>query len=75
MKGGVGYGDLKKRLHDAYNERFAPLREKRRAMLADEAFVDGVLEQGAKRARAAARQVMSEARAACGIAVAGGTHA
>jgi tryptophanyl-tRNA synthetase len=75
VKGGVGYGDLKKRLHDAYNERFATLRNKRRALLADEAFVDGVLEEGAKRARAVARQVMSEARDACGLTVAKGTHA
>jgi tryptophanyl-tRNA synthetase len=74
VKGGVGYGDLKKRLHDAYNERFAPLRDKRRALLGDEAFVDGVLEEGAKRARAVARKVMSEARDACGLVVAPGTH-
>jgi tryptophanyl-tRNA synthetase len=74
VKGGVGYGDLKKRLHDAYNERFAPLRDKRRAVLANDALVEGVLEAGAQRAREVARQVMSEARDACGLTVAKGTH-
>jgi tryptophanyl-tRNA synthetase len=75
VKGGVGYGDLKKRLHDAYNERFAALRDKRRAILADDALVEGALESGAERARAVARQVMSEVREACGLSVSKGTHA
>ena len=65
---------LKKRLHEAYNERFGPLREKRRAILADEAFVEGVFEEGAARARSVAREVMADARDAAGIAVARGTH-
>jgi tryptophanyl-tRNA synthetase len=73
-KGGVGYGDLKKRLHQAYDERFAALRDKRRAIAADEAFVEGVLEESGKRARAVAREVMADAREAAGIVVARGTH-
>jgi tryptophanyl-tRNA synthetase len=73
-KGGVGYGDLKKRLHEAYNERFVPLGEKRRQVAADRAYVEGVLEEGAKRARAVAREVMAEAREATGIVVAPFTH-
>jgi tryptophanyl-tRNA synthetase len=74
VKGGVGYGDLKKRLHDAYNETFGPLREKRRAIAADEAFVEAVLVEGAKRARAVAGEVMTAARDACGIVTARDTH-
>jgi tryptophanyl-tRNA synthetase len=74
VRGGVGYGEVKKRLHDAYTAKFGALREKRRAIAADRAFVDGVLEEGAKRARAVARDVMEEARAACGVSVAGSTH-
>jgi tryptophanyl-tRNA synthetase len=74
VKGGVGYGDLKKRLHAAYNERFAPLREKRRALAADEAFVEGVLSEGAERARTVARAVMADAREASGIVTARATH-
>lgn len=74
VKGGVGYGDLKKRLHDAYNAKFGALREKRAKIAADTAFVDGVLAEGAKRARDVARAVMAEAREACGLSVAATTH-
>jgi len=74
VKGGVGYGELKKRLHEAYTGMFGPLREKRRALAADEAFVEGVLVEGAKRARAVAREVMAEARDACGIVTSRDTH-
>ncbi len=70
VKGGVGYGELKKRLHDAYSERFGPLRDKRRAIAADGAFVEGVLALGAERARTVAREVMADARDACGISTA-----
>jgi tryptophanyl-tRNA synthetase len=72
--GGVGYGELKQRLHKAYIERFAPFSEKRRSLAADDALVEGVLEDGARRAREIARQVMAEARDAAGIAVARATH-
>jgi len=75
VRGGVGYGELKKKLHDAYTARFGVLREKRRAIAADEAFVEGVLAEGAKRARAVAREVMAEARGACGLDVTASTHA
>jgi tryptophanyl-tRNA synthetase len=75
VKGGVGYGELKKRLHEAYNAKFAVLRDKRREVAADASFVEGVLDEGAKRARAIAREVMADARAACGITVAKSTHA
>lgn len=75
VRGGIGYGELKKRLHEAYSEAFGPLREKRRAIAADEAFIEGVLVEGAKRARAVAREVMADAREACGITTARETHA
>jgi tryptophanyl-tRNA synthetase len=74
VKGGVGYGDLKKRLFDAYTERFGPLSEKRQKMAADPAYVEGVLEEGAKRARRVAIEVMAEVRDAAGIVVARDTH-
>jgi tryptophanyl-tRNA synthetase len=74
VKGGVGYGDIKKRLADAYAARFQPLAEKRQTVLADESYVEGVLEEGAKRARAIAAELMAEVREAAGIVVAKGTH-
>jgi tryptophanyl-tRNA synthetase len=74
IKGGVGYGEIKKRICDAYIARFLPLAEKRKVVAADEAYVEGTLEEGAKRARAVATEVMAEARAAVGLVVARGTH-
>jgi tryptophanyl-tRNA synthetase len=74
VRGGVGYGDIKKRLCDAYVARFLPLAEKRKEIAANVSYVEGVLEEGAKRARAVAAEVMAEAREAAGIVVARGTH-
>ncbi|HMJ50445.1 MAG TPA: tryptophan--tRNA ligase [Polyangiaceae bacterium] len=74
VKGGVGYGDIKKRLCDAYIARFMPLAAKRQEIASNETYVEGVLEEGAKRARAVAMQVMAEARDATGIVVGRNTH-
>jgi tryptophanyl-tRNA synthetase len=74
VKGGIGYGELKKRLHKAYIERFGPLREKRQQLAADTGYVEGVLEEGARRARGVAREVMADAREATGLMVAAATH-
>jgi tryptophanyl-tRNA synthetase len=68
VRGGVGYGEIKKRIHAAYERRFAALRDKRAAIAKDESFVEGVLEEGGRRAREIAREVMDEVRAAAGIA-------
>ena len=75
VKGGVGYGEVKKRLHEAYTAKFGALRDKRAAIAKDDAMVEDVLSEGAARARAVAREVMAEARQACGLAVAKNTHA
>jgi tryptophanyl-tRNA synthetase len=67
LNGGVGYGDFKKRLLAAVTDYFAPFREKRAAMLADSAFVDRVLAEGAEKARAVARKTLSRVRDAVGL--------
>ena len=74
VKGGIGYGEMKKRLHAAYNRVFEPLRDRRREIAADEAYVEGVLETGAARAREVAREVMEDARRAAGLATGASTH-
>jgi tryptophanyl-tRNA synthetase len=74
VRGGVGYGDIKKRLSEAYLAGFMPLAEKRKKIASDEGYVEGVLEQGAKRARAVAKEVMAAAREAAGIVAGRGTH-
>ena len=66
-KGGVGYGDFKKRLFEAYWEYFAPMRARRAELVADEAYVEGVLAAGAVRAREEADQVLQRVRKAVGL--------
>jgi tryptophanyl-tRNA synthetase len=67
QRGGIGYGDFKKRLFAAVWEYFAPQRKRREEILADQAFVENVLLAGAGRARAVAGEVMARVRAAVGI--------
>jgi tryptophanyl-tRNA synthetase len=67
LKGGVGYGDLKKRLADAYWDFFAPMRARRAEILADPGHVDRVLADGAARARAEASKVLVRVRRAVGL--------
>ncbi len=66
--GGCGYGDFKKTLFAAVWEYFAPMREKRAAIVADPALVDDVLRDGAAKANAIAEGVMSRVRKAVGLA-------
>ena len=68
QKGGVGYGDLKKRLANAYWEFFAPMRERRLAISQDPGHVEKILAEGADRARAEASKVLQRVRRAVGLA-------
>ena len=67
LKGGTGYGDFKKQLFDKLWEYFAPMRKRREEILADESYVDKVLEKGATRANEIAEQVMKRVREAVGL--------
>ncbi len=66
-RGGVGYGDFKKRLAEAYWNFFAPMRERRAEIMADANFVDQVLAEGAVRAREEASKVLARVRRAVGL--------
>ena len=66
-RGGVGYGDFKKRLADAYWDHFAPMRARRAKIEADPGFVDQVLANGAMRAREEAGKVLKRVRRAVGL--------
>lgn len=66
--GGLGYGDLKKGLFEHYWNYFAPYRAKRSELAANLDFVEGVLKDGAQRARSVGGGVLQRARKACGIA-------
>lgn len=65
--GGQGYGHYKQQLFEAIRDHFAPMRERREELVQDAAYVDGVLESGAKRAREKAREVIDRVRSAVGM--------
>lgn len=66
-RGGIGYGDFKKRLLQAVTDYFAPFRERRAQIVADSGYVDKVLAQGAEKARAVARKTLARVRDAVGL--------
>ena len=67
LKGGIGYGDFKKRLFEAFWDYFQPMRQTRDELLEDLNYVDNVLKAGAEKAREAAKLTLKRARKACGI--------
>lgn len=69
--GGMGYGDVKKRLVSLLTDFFAEARERRAAMEKNLDFVEDVLADGARRANKIAAPVMEDVRKATGIVVAG----
>jgi tryptophanyl-tRNA synthetase len=65
--GGIGYGEVKKRLLALMLEHFREARERRKHLEGDEATVRKALELGAEKARASARPTLQAARAAVGL--------
>jgi tryptophanyl-tRNA synthetase len=65
--GGLGYGDLKKKLFEIYWEHFADARARRAELAANLDHVNQVLAGGAAKARALAQTVLKRARRACGL--------
>jgi tryptophanyl-tRNA synthetase len=65
--GETGYGDFKKRLFEKLWDRFAPMRQRRREIVSDASYVEGVLERGAKRASEIASLTMARVREAVGF--------
>ncbi|MCA9563563.1 MAG: tryptophan--tRNA ligase [Myxococcales bacterium] len=65
--GGFGYGHAKQALFEKIDAHMTPYREKYEQLIADRAQIDAILESGAKRARAVARETLARARHACGL--------
>ena len=65
-KGGVGYGDLKKKLADLVLQEFAGMRKRREELAADPEQLARWMAQGAEKARSSANQVLARVRAAVG---------
>lgn len=66
--GGVGYGDFKKRLAEAYWDFFADMRARRAELAADPGYIDAILAKGAEKARATANVTLDRVRKAVGLA-------
>ncbi|MCB9852271.1 MAG: tryptophan--tRNA ligase [Phycisphaerales bacterium] len=69
--GGMGYGDVKKRVAELFEELIGPFREKREQLVKDAAYVEDILSEGGRKVRAEAQKVMERVRSACGIVVSG----
>ena len=65
--GGLGYGTVKSRLAEVFDEFMAPARRRREELLANPQRVEDALRIGAAKARALAEPVMSDVRLACGL--------
>ena len=65
--GGMGYGEVKKRLADLVIEHFSEARQRRDALAADPAQIEQTLAKGGQRARETAESTMQQVREACGI--------
>ena len=66
-RGGVGYGQFKKDVFEAYWEYFRSAREKREWIVANPDYVQQVLTDGATRAREEAAKTMTRLRKAVGL--------
>jgi tryptophanyl-tRNA synthetase len=66
-RGGVGYGDFKKRLFEAIWTYFAPMRERRAELEARPGYVDDVLAEGARKAKTVAEGVIDRVWKAVGL--------
>ena len=62
-----GYGDAKKMLLGKIDAAFGEARVRRKELAADPARVERILQDGAKRARAVARETMARVRTAVGL--------
>jgi tryptophanyl-tRNA synthetase len=65
--GGLGYGDLKKALFEHYWNYFTAARARRAELATNLDYVNGVLHDGAVKARALAQRVLKRAKVASGL--------
>lgn len=67
LRGGLGYGVLKKRLFEGLWDYLSPLRARRAEILRDPSYVDEVLKAGAEKASVVAETVIRRVREAVGL--------
>jgi len=71
-KGGMGYGEAKKRLAELFEETFGPCRKRYEEFARHPEEVERILADGGRRAREVAAQTMREVRKCCGLKTIGG---
>lgn len=67
LAGGMGYGEVKKRVVELLQDYFRPYRQKRQELESSLDYVEQVLTDGARRARAVAEQTIRRVRDAVGL--------
>jgi tryptophanyl-tRNA synthetase len=67
LRGGFGYGDVKKKLAEVAENYFAPARERRAELESNPDRVRDILADGAAKARRKAAEVLKRAKQACGV--------
>jgi tryptophanyl-tRNA synthetase len=65
--GGMGYGEVKKRVVELLHDYFRPFRQKREELENNPDYVEEVLCNGAQKARAVASKTMERVRDAIGL--------
>lgn len=65
--GGMGYGEAKQALFEKADAMFSEARERRRQWAETPEAVEEILQAGAAKARAKAREVLTRAQVACGL--------
>ena len=66
-QGPMGYGQAKKRLVELTNELLDPFRQRYEELSKDDGYVEDVLREGGKKARATAQETMDQVRRATGL--------
>ncbi|MBN2210133.1 MAG: tryptophan--tRNA ligase [Sedimentisphaerales bacterium] len=66
-QGGMGYGEVKKRLVELLNELLDPFRARYEELVKDPDYVEDVLRSGGQKARAIGQELMEKVRSATGI--------
>ncbi len=64
---GIRYGDLKQQLAVEIYRQLEPLQSRRYELVADTAYVDAVIENGAAKAREVAKQTLEEVKTSMGL--------
>jgi tryptophanyl-tRNA synthetase len=67
LEGGVGYAEVKEELAGLLRDTFEAPRRRFTELMDDRARIDAVLAEGARKARATARGVLTRVRKAVGL--------